>query len=135
MEEERKRVCGLRDYFEEKLLRSVARVEVNGSRARRLPNTSNLSFEGVDAEALLILLSEAGIYASSGSACLAGSPEPSYVLKAMGFSNERAKSSVRFSFGAENTFEEVDRVVSLLQTFVTRLREIELEEQHPHSVV
>ncbi len=125
----------LRDYFEEKVFGALSQVEINGDKNHRLPNTSNLSFHEVDAEALLILLDEAGIYASSGSACLSGAPEPSHVLKAMGFSDKRAKSSVRFSFGPKNTFEEVDELLPHLQRFVNRLREIELKEQHPHSVV
>jgi len=132
--EESERVQKLRDDFEEKVLRAIARVEVNGDPKNRLPNTSNLAFEGVDTEALLILLDQEGVCASSGSACLSGSPEPSYVLKAMGFSNERAKSSVRFSFGPENTPEEAAQVVKLLEHLVSRLREIELKEQHPHPV-
>lgn len=133
--DDNQKVGRLRDYFEEKVFGTIPRVEVNGDRLRRLPNTSNLAFEDVDAEALLILLDEAGISASSGSACLSGAPEPSHVLKAMGFSNERAKSSVRFSFGPENTSREADEVITHLQRFASRLREIELKEQHPHSIV
>lgn len=134
-QEEVERVRELRDYFEESVLGRIPEVRVNGNRANRLPNTSNLAFEGVDAEALLILLDQEGIYASSGSACLSGAPEPSHVLKAMGFSDARAKSSVRFSLGPENTFQEAEGVLKFLERFVTHLREIELEKQHPHSVV
>lgn len=133
--EENQKVHELRDYFEGSVLARIPDVRVNGSRTNRLPHTSNLVFEGVDAEALLILLDQEGVYASSGSACLSGTPEPSHVLKAMGFSDARAKSSVRFSFGPENTFEEADEVVRLLERFITHLREIELEEQHPHPIV
>ena len=133
--DENQKVSELRNYFEEAILSRISGVQVNGNRTSRLPNTSNLAFEGVDTEALLILLDQEGIYASSGSACLSGAPEPSHVLKAMGFLDTRAKNSVRFSFGLENTFEEADEVIRLLERFVTRLREIELEEQHPHSVV
>lgn len=133
--EEVMRTQKLRDHFEEELLRTIPKVQVNGTQGNRLPNTSNLAFEGVDAEALLILLDQEGVYASSGSACISGSPEPSHVLKAMGFSDERAKSSVRFSLGPENTLEEVDFVIHLLERLVQRLRGIELKEQHPHSLI
>jgi len=133
--EETEKVRELRDDFEDSVLVRIPGVAVNGNRLNRLPNTSNLAFEGVDAEALLILLDQEGICASSGSACLSGAPEPSHVLKAMGLSDREAKSSVRFSFGPENTSEEVGKVLELLERFVNRLREIELEEQHPHSVI
>jgi len=125
----------LRDAFEKEVLKTIPSVQVNGSCNKRLPNTSNLAFEGVDTEALLILLDEEGVCASSGSACLSGAPEPSHVLKAMGFSNERARSSVRFSFGAENTHQEIRQVVQSLARFVSRLREIDLKEQHPHPTL
>ena len=132
--EDREKMRSLRDEFEAEVLRAIPDVGVNGDPLRRLPNTSNLAFEGVDAEALLILLDQEGIYASSGSACLSGSPEPSHVLKAMGFSEERAKSSVRFSFGPKNTREEVTHIVRTLVELVGRLRQIEWEEQHPHPI-
>lgn len=134
-EEENQKVRRLRDDFEEKVLGRIPGVRVNGNSQGRLPNTSHLTFEGVDSEALLILLDQEGVYASSGSACFSGSPEPSHVLKAMGFSDREVKSSVRFSFGPRNTSEEVDRAVNLLQDLASRLREIDLKEQHPHSVV
>jgi len=135
MVQEIEKVRELRDRFESEVFRNIAQVEVNGDRTNRLSNTSNLSFEGVDSEALLILLDEAGVCASSGSACLSGAPEPSRVLKAMGFSDERARSSIRFSFGHGNTSQEINRAVKLLKNFVVRLRQIELEDQHPHSSV
>lgn len=136
LEEENCRIRELRDYFEERILNMIPGVTINGDSKNRLPNTSNLAFEGVDSEALLILLDSEGVYASSGSACLSGSPEPSHVLKAMGFSYERAKGTVRFSFGPQNTKAEVDHVVQLLSDFTAHLRAIELKEtQHPHSVV
>lgn len=125
----------LRDAFEKEVLKTIPSVQINGTCDTRLPNTSNLAFEGVDTEALLILLDEEGVCASSGSACLSGAPEPSHVLRAMGFSKERAKSSVRFSFGAENSRQEIRQVVQLLARFVSRLREIDLKEQHPHPIV
>ena len=129
------KVRGLRDYFEEAVLNRISGVEINGDRESRIPNTSNLAFEGADSEALLILLDQEGICASSGSACLSGSFEPSRVLKAMGWSAQRAKSSIRFSFGTSNTRVEIDRVVGLLERFVRHLRQTDFQEQHPHSVV
>ena len=122
----------LRNHFEQEVLRRVPKVEINGDPQNRLPNTSHLAFEGIDSETLLILLDQEGIYASSGSACLSGAHEPSHVLKAMGFSKERARSSIRFSFGIQNTIEEVEAAAAILGHLVSRLRQIELEDQHPH---
>ncbi len=102
------RTKGLRDRFEESILKSVAGAEVNGEREHRLPNTTNIAFEGIESEGALMLLDERGICCSAGSACTSGSVHPSHVLKAMGFSNYRARSSLRFSFGRFNTAEEVD---------------------------
>lgn len=116
------RMQRLRDSFEEKVFNAIAGVQINGCRDKRIPNTSNLAFEGVDSETLLILLDQEGIYASAGSACISGASEPSHVLKAMGFSEPRINSSVRFSFGTANTSEEVDRVVEALKRFVGQLR-------------
>jgi cysteine desulfurase len=125
----------LRDYFEGEVLRTLPQVKINGDPSNRLPNTTNLAFQGVDSEALLILLDEEGVCASSGSACLSGAPEPSHVLKAMGCSDEQARGSVRFSFGEGNTYAEAGEVVRILARLVSRLRETEFEEQHPHSRV
>lgn len=125
----------LRDLFEKEVLSSISACEINGQPGNRIPNTSNLAFQGVDTEALLILLDQEGVCASSGSACVSGAPEPSHVLRAMGHSNERARSSVRFSFSPRNTHEEVSQAVNLLKQLVSRLREIDLKEQHPHPSV
>ena len=124
----------LRDLFEKKVLQRIGGVKINGDPSHRVPNTSNLSFEKVDAEALLILLDQEGIYASSGSACLSGASEPSHVLRAMGFSDPKARSSLRFSFGAGNHPDEIEFVIGSLERFTRRLREIEFEEQHPHLI-
>ena len=134
MTEEADRVRRVRDAFENEILRKIPRTFVNGDPAQRVPNTTNLTFDGVDAEALLILLDEEGIYASSGSACLSGSREPSHVLRAMGLPKERARNSVRFSFGRGNTLDQAEETVGVLIQQVARLREIELEKQHPHPV-
>lgn len=115
-------VRALRDRFEGGILSQIPDTEVNGDPAERLPNTSNLFFRGVEGEALLILLDKAGICASAGSACTAGSIHPSHVLTAMGFSAERARASLRFSFSRFNTTEEVDRVLPILTAAVEKLR-------------
>ena len=95
----------------------------NGGRDARLPNTSNLVFNGCEAEAILLMLDREGICASSGSACTTGSMAPSHVLTAMGLSPARAKSSVRFSLGIYNTAEEVDYLLGKLPPIIARLRQ------------
>lgn len=120
--EENTRVRALRDRLESGILSSVPRVSRNGAKDQRLPNTSNLAFQGVEAEGILMLLDEEGICASSGSACTTGSLSPSHVLTAMGLSPDRAKGSVRFSLGLYNTTEDVDWVLDRLPGMVERLR-------------
>lgn len=115
-------VALLRDRFEEQVLSSLDEVEVNGPAAKRLLNTSNLLFHGVSGEALLIALDIAGFAVSTGSACTSGSIEPSHVLLAMGRSTAEARSSVRFSFGRDNTPDETDRLSEVVIKTVRRLR-------------
>jgi cysteine desulfurase len=114
----------LRDRFEESILKSVAGAEVNGDREDRLPNTTSIAFEGIESEGALMLLDEGGICCSAGSACTSGSIHPSHVLKAMGFSNHRARSSLRFSFGRFNTDEEVDIASTAVPEVVDKLRRL-----------
>ena len=114
----------LRDRFEESILKSVAGAEVNGEREHRLPNTTNIAFEGIESEGALMLLDERGICCSAGSACTSGSVHPSHVLKAMGFSNYRARSSLRFSFGRFNTEEEVDIASAAVPEVIDKLRQL-----------
>jgi cysteine desulfurase len=95
---------------------------VNGSRANRLPNTTNIAFESVEAEGILLLLDQAGICVSSGSACTTGSLDPSHVLTAMGYNASRARSSIRFSLGVYNTESEVDYVLEKLPGAIETLR-------------
>jgi cysteine desulfurase len=116
------RVRTLRDRLENGILSSIDGVVRNGAREQRLPNTTNLSFEGIEAEGILLLLDEIGICASSGSACTSGSLDPSHVLLAMGCSVARARGSVRFSLGVYNTEEEVDFVLKHLPGVVSKLR-------------
>ncbi len=114
----------LRDAFENQVLAKFGFASVNGHRERRLPNTSNLHFRGIDAEAILVLLDKAGICCSPGSACSSGAAHPSAVLTAMGHSERHAKSSVRFSFSAFNTQAEVDGAVAELERAIARIREV-----------
>ena len=112
----------LRDSFEEKAISEIEGLQINGDPEKRLPNTSNLYFPGVDGEGLLILLDEAGLCCSPGSACSTGSVKPSRIIKAMGFSSTRARSSVRFSFSRENTADEVGEAIEAIRTAVGKLR-------------
>ena len=122
LNEEIGRVKALRDRFEKGMLDTVSSVQINGDRTRRLPNTSSLAIEGVDSEGMLMLLDQRGICCSAGSACTAGSLEPSHVLKAMGFSSERARGSLRFSFSRFNTEAEVDEALQIIPNAVEKLR-------------
>ena len=120
--EESVRVKALRDRFEQGLLDTVSSVQVNGDRTRRLPNTSSLAIDGVDSEGMLMLLDQRGICCSAGSACTAGSLEPSHVLKAMGFSNDRARGSLRFSFSRFNSEAEIEQALQIIPKAVEKLR-------------
>jgi cysteine desulfurase len=115
---------GLRDRFEQSVLKSVAGAEINGEREHRLPNTTNIAFDGIESEGALMLLDERGICCSAGSACTSGSVHPSHVLKAMGFSTHRARSSLRFSFGRFNTEEEVDIASAVVPEVIDKLRRL-----------
>jgi len=117
----KKDVGGLRDVFEAGVLARVPFSHVSGGGTERIYNTSNLAFEGLEAEAILILLSEAGICASAGAACSSGSLEPSHVLKAMGIDDRIAHGAIRFSLSRFNAREEIDHVVSILPGLLSRL--------------
>ena len=119
----------LRDRLETGILDNVAGAVVNGARERRVPNTTNISFEGVEAESLLIALDLEGIAVSTGSACSSGTLEPSHVLRAMGCSPHRTQSSIRFSLGLGNTTEQIDRVVEILPRVVGKLRTLARPQQ------
>ena len=124
LEEENTRVRALRDRFESTLLAELEDLLVNGDRQARLPNTSNLAFSGVDAQAILLKLDQEGVCCSLGSSCTTGSVQPSHVLRAMHFPNERARSSLRFSFGRFNTEAELDKVLEILPRIVRKLRQL-----------
>lgn len=118
------RVAALRDRLETEVLARIANTAVNGERSQRVPNTTNISFEGVEAESLLIALDLEGIAVSTGSACSSGTLEPSHVLRAMGFPAHRTQNSIRLSLGAGNTDEQVDYFLSKLPKVVEKLRSL-----------
>ena len=122
LEDENIRVRALRDRLEDRILGGIPGTSRNGAKEPRLPNTSNIAFEGVEAEGILILLDQAGICASSGSACTTGSLDPSHVLTAMACSAARARSSIRFSLGIYNTETEIDYLLECLPGIIARLR-------------
>ncbi len=124
LDEENTRVKALRDYLEAKLLEKIPNTLVNGDRVNRLPNTLNVSFEYVEGESILLLLSDLGICASSGSACTSGSLEPSHVLRAMGVPFTAAHGSIRFSLSIYNTKEEMDYIIEHLPPIIQKLRDI-----------
>jgi cysteine desulfurase len=124
IQEEDRFVRELRDTFEREMLRRIPGATVNGHLERRLPNTTNLSIEGIDSEAMLMILDQQGVCCSAGSACTTGSLEPSHVLRAMGLSKEQARASLRFSFGRLNTIQEVNSALEILARAVKKLREM-----------
>lgn len=124
MEEENSRVKALRDRLEEGLLASVPKSMLNGHKTDRLPNTTNISFEFVEGEAILLHMNLHNICASSGSACTSGSLEPSHVLRAMGVPFTAAHGSIRFSLSIYNTEEEVDFVLEKMPPIIAELREL-----------
>ncbi len=119
---ESKRVAGLRDRLEQGILKKIERVRLNGDPKCRIYNTSNISFEGLDGETLLMNLDMKNICVSTGSACTAGSLEPSHVLIALGLTDKIARAAVRFSLGRFTTENEVDYVLSELPAIIERLR-------------
>ncbi len=134
LHEENTRVRALRDRLEDTILAKIPNTVRNGNRNHRLPNTANIAFDFVEAEAILLLLDGLGICASSGSACTTGSLDPSHVLTAMGLPPMRARGSVRFSLGIYNTDQEVDYVLQHLPGVIQRLRDISpLNPEHPDN--
>lgn len=124
LEDENSRVKAMRDRLQATLLELIPRSRINGGEAERLPNTLSIAFEFVEGEAILMLLSDKGICASSGSACTSGSLEPSHVLRAMGVPFTCAHGSIRFSLSRFNTDEEIDTVIRELPPIIRRLREM-----------
>jgi cysteine desulfurase len=124
MKTEAARLAALRDRLESGILSAVPGTVVNAGSMPRVPNTANISFDRVEAESLLIALDLQGMAVSTGSACSSGTLEPSHVLKAMGFQAHRTQNSIRFSLGAANTEDEIDRVISVLPDVVEKLRSL-----------
>jgi len=116
------RLATLRDHLEQGILSRVPGTVVNGALSPRVPNTTNISFDGVEAESLLIALDLEGFAVSTGSACSSGTLEPSHVLRAMGLPSHRTQNSIRFSLGAGNTDAEVDALLAKLPATVEKLR-------------
>jgi cysteine desulfurase len=124
LEDENTRVRAMRDRLERELLAKCAGAKLNGHPTERLPNTTNISFENIEGEAILLHLDYAGIAASSGSACTTGSLEPSHVMMAMGIPYSFAHSSTRFSLSAYNSNSDVDGVISVMPGIVGKLRSL-----------
>ncbi|MEK6201102.1 MAG: cysteine desulfurase NifS [Desulfobulbaceae bacterium] len=124
MAEENSRVKGLRDKLEQGLLSSIPHAILNGHKTDRLPNTSNVSFEYVEGEAILLHMDQYNICASSGSACTSGSLEPSHVLRAMGVPFTAAHGSIRYSLSIYNTEEEINFVLEKMPPIIAGLREM-----------
>ena len=124
IEQENNKVKYLRDKLENAILKKCPDARLNGDKNNRLPNTSNISFEYIEGEAILLMLDRFGICASSGSACTSGSLEPSHVLRAMGVPFTAAHGSIRFSLSRYNTEEEVDFVIEKLPPIINQLREL-----------
>jgi cysteine desulfurase len=124
IEEESEKVKHLRDKLENAILQQCPDSMLNGDKENRLPNTSNISFEFIEGEAILLMLDKYGICASSGSACTSGSLEPSHVLRAMGVPFTAAHGSIRFSLSRYNTEKEVDYTIEKMPPIINRLREL-----------
>jgi cysteine desulfurase len=121
---ESERLAALRDRLENAVLGRISGTGINGARWNRTPNTSNIYFDGVDGEAMVIALDLRGFAVSTGSACSSGAITPSHVLTAMGLSADRARASLRFSLGRSNTAEQVDALADALEASVAHLRRI-----------
>ena len=121
---EDKKMAGLRDRLEQRMLALVDEAGVNGDGARRVPNTTNLHFDHLEGEALVIALDLKGLAVSTGAACSSGAIEPSHVLIAMGLGRDRARASIRFSLGKQTTAEDIDLALALVPETVARLREL-----------
>lgn len=117
-------VKSLRDKLENGIIKKVPNVKVNGQKAARLANTSNITFQNVEGESVLLLLNEQGIAASTGSACASGSIEPSRILIAMGISEIVAHGALRFSLSRFNTEEHIDHIINQIPPIIEQLRKI-----------
>jgi cysteine desulfurase len=118
------RMSTLRDRLEQSICAAVEGTRVNSAAAKRVPNTSNILFDGIEGEGFVIAMDLKGVSVSTGAACSSGAIEPSHVLTAMGLGPELARGSVRFSLGKQNTEEEVEYVLALVPEVVAKLREL-----------
>ena len=118
------RIHGLRDRLESTILKEIDAAGVNSGQAPRVPNTSNIYFDHIEGEAMVIALDLKGLAVSTGAACSSGAIEPSHVLTAIGLSPERARASIRFSLGKQNTEEDIDFALSVIPATIARLREL-----------
>ena len=121
---DQEKISAMRDRLEQGILAQVDEAGVNGEGAPRVPNTSNIHFDHIEGEALVIALDLKGLAVSTGAACSSGAIEPSHVLLAMGLKPERARSSIRFSLGKQTTEEDIDFALALVPETVARLRAI-----------
>jgi cysteine desulfurase len=124
MEYENTQVKAMRDKLEEGIIASVPHCFITGDLNNRLPNTTDIAFEYIEGEAILMLLNKAGIAASSGSACTSGSLEPSHVMRAMQIPYTAAHGTIRFSFSRYNTLSEVDEVIKVMPEIAANLRKL-----------
>jgi cysteine desulfurase len=129
--EEHDHVAALRDRLEAGILSTVPLVAVNGDRTHRVPNTTNLTFDYIEGEGLVIAMDLRGIACSTGSACSSGSLEPSHVLSAIGLKPDQARASIRFSLGRFNTNDDVDAALKILPAVVEQLRVVSPHYRSP----
>lgn len=122
LEEHISKMKKLRNYYIDEVTKRISNIKINGAMNARLPGNSNISFEGINGNDLLLELDNVGICASSGSACNSKDPAPSHVLKSIGLSEDLIRGALRVTFGAFNTIEEVDFLVENLERCVKKLR-------------
>jgi len=121
---ESSRIEALRDRLEEEILGRIESTQVNGAGVARVPNTTNIRFDYLEGEAMVIALDLKGVAVSSGAACSSGAVHPSHVLTAIGLSADEARSSIRFSLGKQNNDEQIDRLLEIIPGVVERLRKL-----------
>ena len=118
MSQDRNNICGIRDYFENELIKRFQGIRINGHPTERLYHNLNVIFEGIDSESMLLQLNARGVAASNGSACNSGTVEPSHVLRAIGYSSDMANSAIRFTLGKTTTIEDIDYVLNTIQVIL-----------------
>ncbi|HEY6765590.1 MAG TPA: cysteine desulfurase family protein [Candidatus Sulfotelmatobacter sp.] len=128
-----KKMGSLRDHFQQRILAEVDEIAINGDGAPRVPNTTNISFQHIEGEAMVIALDLKGLAISTGAACASGTIEPSHVLTAMGLRGDRARGSIRFSLGKQNSAEDVEFALELLMYAVGRLRDLSPSYKKVHA--